>query len=308
MALRSAQGQASVAVPAAAARPGLLARRRTRQLLFKTAILALIVPGALLFLAPFFWMISTSLKDGRLVYVFPPQVIPNPIVWQNYPRALTRLPFHLYALNTVQITLLALIGQVLTASLVAFGFARMRFPGRDLWFLVLLSTIMLPGQVTLVPTFIIFRLLGWVDSYYPLIVPFWFGGTAFSVFLLRQFISTVPLELDDAARIDGCSHLGIYWRIVLPQIKPALAAVAIFGFLQHWNDFFHPVIYINTRAKWTLSLALNFLRRADDGGGFNANLEILMAATVVVMLPPLLLFFLAQKYFIQGIVFTGVKG
>jgi len=291
---------------AAPSRP--LASRRARERLRTAAVLALIVPGALAFLAPFFWMVSTSLKDPKLVYLFPPQILPDPVRWSNYPDALTRLPFHLYAWNTVVITAGASLGTLLTSSLTAFGFARLRFPGRDVWFLVLLSTIMLPGQVTLVPTFIIFRLLGWVDSYYPLVVPFWFGGTAFSVFLLRQFISTVPLELDDAAKIDGCSHLGIYWRIVLPQIKPALAAIAIFGFLQHWNDFFHPVIYINTRAKWTLSLALNFLRRAADGGGFNANLEILMAATVVVMLPPLIVFFLAQKYFIQGIVFTGVKG
>jgi multiple sugar transport system permease protein len=126
--------------------------------------------------------------------------------------------------------------------------------------------------------------------------------------LLRQFIATVPLELDDAAKIDGCSFIGIYWRIILPQIKPALATVAIFGFLHHWNDFFLPVIYINGREKWTLSLALNFLRRADDQGGFSTDMEMLMAATVVVMLPPLLLFFFAQKYFVQGIVFSGVKG
>jgi multiple sugar transport system permease protein len=298
---------ANVARPIAATRPGLFARRRVRERLFRAAVLAMIVPGALLFLAPFYWMVSTSLKEGRLVFLFPPQIIPNPVVWENYPRVLGRLPFHLYAWNTIQITGLALIGQLLTASLVAFGFARLRFPLRDFWFLVLLSTIMLPGQVTLVPTFIIFRLLGWVDTFYPLIVPFWFGGTAVSVFLLRQFISTIPLELDDAAKIDGCSYFGIYWRIVMPQVMPALAAVAIFGFLQHWNDFFHPVIYINSKANWTLSLALNFLRQ-DSSGGFNASLELLMAATVVVMLPPLILFFLAQRYFIQGIVFTGVKG
>lgn len=284
----------------------LLTAHRKR-LLFKAGVLALILPGALLFLAPFYWMVSTSLKDGRLVFLFPPQLIPNPVVWSNYPRVLTRLPFHVYAWNTIEITLLAVVGQLLTASLVAFGFARLRFPLRDFWFVVLLSTIMLPGQVTLVPTFIIFRLLGWIDTFAPLIVPYWFGGTAVSVFLLRQFMSTVPAELDDAAKIDGCSYFGIYWRIVLPQIVPALAAVALFGFLQHWNDFFHPVIYINSKANWTLSLALNFLRQ-DSSGGFNASLELLMAATVVVMLPPLILFFLAQRYFIQGIVFTGVKG
>jgi multiple sugar transport system permease protein len=293
------------AVPA---RAGWLAGRKARQRLHRALVLALIVPGALAFLAPFFWMVSTSLKDPRLVYLFPPQIIPNPVRWDNYPSALTRLPFHLYFWNTALITATASLGTLLTASLVAFGFARLRFPGRDVWFLVLLSTIMLPGQVTLVPTFIIFRLLGWVDTFYPLIVPYWFGGTAFSIFLLRQFMTTVPLELDDAAKMDGCSFAGVYWRIVMPLVRPALAAVAIFQFLQHWNDFFLPVIYINSRDHWTLALALNALRRQRDGGSFNTDLEILMAATVVVMIAPLAVFFVAQKYFIQGIVFTGVKG
>jgi ABC-type glycerol-3-phosphate transport system permease component len=288
--------------------PAVASRRPARRWLRTVGLLLLILPGALLFLAPFLWMLSTSLKDPKFIYLFPPQIIPDPVRWGNYARALTRLPFHLYALNTAQVTALALIGNLLTASLCAFGFARLRFPGRDIWFLVLLSTIMLPGQVTLVPTFLIFKTLGWVDTLLPLWVPYWFGGSAFSIFLLRQFITTIPLELDDAAKIDGCSYLGIYWRIVLPLIKPALATVAIFGFLYHWNDFFHPVIYINSREHWTLALGLNFLRRADDSGGFTTDMEMLMAAAVVVMLPPLLVFFLAQKYFIQGIVFTGVKG
>lgn len=289
------------------ARRSTLLTRRQRELLLQAIVLLLIIPGALAFLAPFVWMVSTSLKDPKFIYLFPPQIIPDPVRWDNYLRALTRLPFHLYFWNTIQITALSMIGQLLTASLCAFGFARLRFPGRDLWFLVLLSTIMLPGQVTLIPTFLIFRYLGWVDTFNPLIVPYWFGGGAFSIFLLRQFISTVPLDLDDAAKIDGCSFFRIYWNIILPLIKPALATVAIFAFLHHWNDFFLPIIYINTKAKWTLSLALNFLRFADVGG-FYTYIEMLMAATVVVMMPPLLVFFFAQKYFIQGIVFTGVKG
>jgi len=289
-------------------RSGWLAGRRARARLRRVLVMGLIVPGALLFLAPFFWMISTSLKEPKLVYLFPPQIIPDPVRLANYPDALTRLPFHLYFLNTALITATASLGTLVTSSLVAFGFARLRFPGRDALFLLLLSTIMLPGQVTLVPTFIIFRYLGWVDSFYPLIVPYWFGGTAFSIFLLRQFMTTVPLELDDAAKMDGCSFLGVYWRIVMPLVRPALATVAIFQFLQHWNDFFLPVIYINSRGNWTLALALNALRRQRDGGSFNTDLEILMAATVVVMMAPLAVFFLAQKYFIQGIVFTGVKG
>jgi ABC-type glycerol-3-phosphate transport system permease component len=284
------------------------ARGVTRRVARQALILLLIVPGALAFLAPFAWMVSTSLKESRDIYLFPPQLLPDPVVWGNYARALTRLPFHLYAWNTVQITLLSLVGQLLTASLCAYGFARLRFPGRDIWFLVLLSTLMLPGQVTLIPSFLIFKQLGWVDTWLPLIVPNWLGGGAFSIFLLRQFIATIPLELDDAAKIDGCSAFGIYWRIIVPLIAPALAAVAIFGFLHHWNDFFHPVIYINSQAKWTLALGLNFLRRANETPGIEMDMELLMAASVAAMLPPLLIFFLAQRYFIQGVVFTGVKG
>jgi ABC-type glycerol-3-phosphate transport system permease component len=287
---------------------GFFESRRTRDRLVRAAALVVVAVGAVLFLAPFFWMISTSLKDSHDVYTFPPQIFPIPPQFGNYPKVFGELPFEQYAWNTVQITLLATVGQVITGSLVAFGFARMRFPGREALFLLLLSTIMLPDQVTLVPTFIIFRVLGWVDTFNPLIVPYWFGGSVFSIFLLRQFISTVPLELDDAAKIDGCSFFGIYYRITMPQIRPALAAVAIFSFLRHWNDFLYPVIYLNSPEKRTLQLALNYLRRTDDSGGFNTNLELLMAATVVVMLPPLVVFFLAQKYFVQGVVFTGVKG
>jgi multiple sugar transport system permease protein len=286
----------------------LLFSRRTKNRLFAAVILALIVPGALLFLAPFLWMLSTSLKESKYVFLFPPQLVPDPVRWDNYARAMTRLPFHVYAWNTVQITGLSVMGTLLTASMCAFGFARLRFPGRDVWFIVLLSTLMLPGQVTLIPQFLIFRNLGWVDTYYPLWVPYWLGGGAFNVFLLRQFISTISLDLDDAAKIDGCSFFGIYWRIIMPLVKPALAAVAIFSFLHHWNDFFHPVIYINTIGKWTLALGLNNLRRVDTSGGFDTDMNMLMAASVVIMLPPLLVFFFAQKYFIQGVVFTGVKG
>jgi multiple sugar transport system permease protein len=299
---------AQLATTVARPRGGLLTGRAWKALARKTVLLLLVLPGAVLFLAPFVWMLSTSLKEPRYVFLFPPQIIPDPITWGNYQRALTRLPFHLYAWNTVLITVLATLGQLLSGSLVAFGFARLRFPGRDLLFLGMLSTIMLPGQVTLIPTFLIFKGLGWIDTFLPLIVPYWLGGAPFAIFLLRQFISTISLELDDAAKIDGCSFFGIYWRIILPLIAPALAAVSIFSFLYHWNDFFHQVIYLNSRANWTLSLALNFLRQADSAGGFQTDMAMLMAGTLLVMLPPLLVFFLAQKYFIQGIVFTGVKG
>ncbi len=282
-------------------------RKWFRNFRVKTLLLFLVIPGALLFIAPFIWMLSTSLKDPKLVYIFPPQIIPDPIHWDNYARALTRLPFWHYALNTIQITVLCLIGHLLTASTTAYSFARLRFPHRDFLFILLISSIMLPSQVTLIPTFLIFRYLGWIDTFKPLIIPDWLGGVPFTVFLLRQFISTIPMEMDEAAKIEGASFFDIYWQIILPLIKPALASVAIFVFLWNWNDFFYAVIYINSKDNWTLQLALNALRRSNATGQNFAEMEILMAASIVVMLPCLIIFFTAQRFFIQGIVFTGVK-
>jgi len=281
-------------------------RKWFRNFRLKTILILIVIPGAILFLAPFFWMVSTSLKDPKMVFLMPPQWIPNPIHWDNYYRAMTRLPFEHYAFNTVEITVLCLIGHLITASMVAYGFARLRFPGRDVLFILLISTIMLPSQVTLIPTFLIFHALGWVDTFKPLIVPDWLGGVPFTVFLLRQFIATIPLELDEAAKIEGASYFDIYRLIILPLIKPALAAVSIFVFLWNWNDFFYAVIYINTQANWTLQLALNAIRRNKNDVYF-VEMEIIMAASIVVMLPCLIIFFAAQRFFIQGIVFTGVK-
>lgn len=282
-------------------------RRWWRHFGSKVFFTLLIIPGAILFLAPFLWMVSTAFKDPKMVYIFPPQLIPNPIRLDNFARAFSRLPFGLFALNTIEITVLCLIGHLLTASLTAYGFARLRFPGRDFLFLLLISSIMLPLQVTLIPTFLIFRYLGWIDTFKPLIVPDWLGGAPFTVFLLRQFITTIPYELDESARIEGATFFSVYWRIVLPLIRPALAAVTIFVFLWNWNDFFYVVIYINSQSKWTLQLGLNYLRRNATGQAFT-EMEILMAASIVVMLPCLLLFFFAQRIFIQGVVFTGLKG
>jgi len=282
--------------------------RKVKKTASRCLLTLLALPAGMLFLAPLLWMLSTSLKDPRFVFLYPPQLIPDPVRWDNYYKALTNMPFHLYAWNTIQITVLCLIGHLLTASLVAYGFGRLRFPGRDFLFIVLLSTMMLPTQVTLIPTFVIFRYLGWVDTFMPMIVPDWLGGVPFTVFMLRQFITTVPLDLDDAAKIEGCGYFDIYRYIILPMIKPALAMVAVFVFFWNWNDFYYPVIYINSREKWTLNLALNFMKRLDPYGWAFQYVELIMAASVVVMLPCLLVYFLAQKYFMQGIVFTGVKG
>jgi multiple sugar transport system permease protein len=263
----------------------------------------LLLSGSLLMTLPFLWMVSTSLKETAQVWVFPPQWLPNPVRWQNYTEALTILPFGRYALNTLIITVVTTVGVVLTSSLCAYGFARLQFPGRDLIFMIVLTAIMIPYAVLLIPHYIMFRYLGWIDTYLPLTVPVWFGGGAFNIFLLRQFFRTIPAELSDAARIDGSSELGIYWRIIMPLAGPALAAVAIFTVLNAWNDFLGPLVYISSQDKFTLALGLAQFR-----GLYATQWQYLMAASTVVVVPTLVLFFLAQRYFIQGVVLTGLKG
>jgi len=263
----------------------------------------LLLIGAFSMLVPFFWMLSTSLKDPGDIFLYPPQWIPPVLHFENYRDALTAIPFGRYFLNTLFISVVATIGQLFSATVVGFAFARLRAPGRDALFFVLIATMLMPEQVTMVPIFIIFRTLHWVDTWLPLIVPSWLGVYAFYIFLCRQFFLTLPLELDDAARIDGSGTLGTLWRIILPLSKPVLASVATFSFLNRWNDFLHPVIYITSRDKYTVSVALQLFR---DYNG--TQWHWLMAAAVVAMLPCLLVFFLAQKWFVQGIATTGLKG
>jgi multiple sugar transport system permease protein len=222
--------------------------------------------------------------------------------WENYVRAMTQVPFLTYLQNTMLIVITTTIGTVISCVLVAYGFSRFRAPWLNLFFLILLSTIMLPSQVTLIPTFILFQRMGWYDTFLPLIIPTFFSN-AWNVFLLRQFFMSVPIELDEAAKIDGASPLGILWHILLPQAWPALATVAIFHFLWTWNDFFGPLIYIQSPEKWTVALGLQSFRAL-----YTRNLTGLMAASTVTMLPCLLLFFVAQKLFIQGVVVSGIKG
>ena len=224
-------------------------------------------------------------------------------VWHNYSEALTVLPFHLFLRNTLIITFACIVGQVLSASLVAFGFSRMHFPGRDALFILVLSTMMLPAQVTQIPTFILYTHLQWIDTLKPLIVPAFFGGGAFFIFLLRQFFMTLPKELEDAAKMDGCSPLGIYWNVAVPLSKPALATVAVFSFMAHWNDFMGPLIYIQTMENKTLALGLASFKTLHG-----TEYHLLMAASIAVLLPVLIIFFSAQKYFVKGIVMSGIKG
>jgi ABC-type glycerol-3-phosphate transport system permease component len=283
--------------------PVWVTRRSAQTRVQQIVTYALILVGAVIMLVPLLWLLSSSFKDTARIFIYPPQWIPDPWRVENYSKVFEQIPFVRFYWNTILVTGLAVAGQIVSASLVAFGFARLRFPGRDLLFLVLLSTIMIPYHVTLIPTFVLFRILGWLDTYAPLILPYWLGGGAFYVFLLRQFYMRLPLELDDAARIDGASTFGIYWRVILPQAKPALGVVAVFTFLGHWNDFFNPLIYLNTTEKYTLALGINLFR-----GYQTTQWNLLMAASVMVTAPCILLYAFAQRYFIQGIVFTGLKG
>jgi len=272
------------------------------KLISKIVILLILSVGAVVVMLPLAWMISTSLKTMGQVPVFPPIWIPDPILWKNYPEALTFIPFGQYTLNSLKVVLFSGAGVLISCSLVAYGFARFRAPGLDILFLVLLSTIMLPPQVTLIPVYLLFDRLGWIDTLKPLIVPAFFGN-AYDVFLLRQFFMTIPLEMDDAARIDGCGPLGILWRIILPLSKPAIATVTIFHFMWAWNDFFGPLIYLHHRENWTLALGLQGFRQL-----YSTKVNLLMAASFVAVLPCIVLFFFAQRLFIQGVVITGVKG
>lgn len=260
--------------------------------------------GLVFFLFPIYWMVTASLKTLDEVFLFPPSWWPKELQWQNYREALTFMPFGRYALNTILVTSANVVGTVLSCSLVAFAFARLRAKARDVMFLFVLSTMMLPPQVTMIPVYILFQRLGMVDTYWPLTLPAFFATSPFSIFLLRQFFMTVPKELDEAALIDGCSYFGIWWRVLLPAAKPALLTVALFTFTAHWNDLLGPLIYINSYEKLTLALGLaNF--RAMYGA---TPWHLLMAASIVVVAPCLLVYGFSQRYFMQGIVITGSKG
>jgi len=273
-----------------------------RRLLFKIVAYLLLTAFGFVFLSPFLWLVSTSLKPMPQVFRFPPEWIPRPFMWGNYYKALTMIPFFTYFKNSTFIAVTTVFGSLLSCSLVGYSFARIKWPGRDFFFVVLLSTLMIPFPVTMIPLFIVFQKLRWLNTFMPLIIPAFFGS-AFLIFLLRQFFMTIPMDLSDAARIDGCSEFGIYCRIILPLSKPALAVVAIFEFLYAWNDFLGPLIYLNKQTKYTLAIGLQQFR-----GAHAVEWPLLMAATTVVILPVIVLFFFTQRYFIEGVTLTGMKG
>ncbi len=281
---------------------GQLRRDAVRGILHLLAIAAAVV-----FFAPFFWTISSSLKAATEMFVFPPTWLPEVPQWDNYVEVWRRIPFGRFSLNTIVITVGALSGTLLTSSLVAYSFARFKYPGRDVFFMLTLSTMMLPTEVTLIPTYLIWNRLGLLDTPAPLIVPYWFGGNAFSIFLMRQFFLTIPREFDDAARIDGANFLSIFWHVLLPLSGPILATLAVIGFINHWNDFMGPLIYLDSRQNFTIALGLRFFQQLSEGGGQPME-HLLLAASVTFTAPCIVLFFLAQRYFVRGIVLSGVKG
>ena len=289
---------------------------RGRHLASRIALYALAVFGACLFMGPFLFTVTSSLKTPAEIRAFPPTLFPAVPQWQNYVQIfqLPGIPYAQFYLNTAFITLTATLGGVITAAASAYGFARFRWWGRDFFFMVLLATLVLPEEVVLIPKFLMFNnipraLFGQtlIDTWWPLILPSWFGGGAFAVFLLRQFFLQIPRELDEAAYIDGANSWQIFWNILLPLARPALATVAIFSFLGHWNDFIHPLIYLNTNTKFPLSLGLRyFLNQPADAT--QPRDHPLMAASLLMVLPLIIIFFAAQRYFVRGIVMSGIKG
>ena len=271
-------------------------------------IYALLILSAFLFLLPFYWMLNTALKPSNQVFTLPPTWIPKPVMWSNFLTAFTMQyetdpPVYNYALNTLIVSVNGVVSTIFSSALVAYAFARLEFPGKNVIFLGILSTLMIPFAVVMVPQFIIWRYLNWLDTLWPLMIPHWFGS-AWNIFLLRQFFMTIPQEYDEAAYLDGASRWHIFIRIILPLSKPALAAVAVFAFVFFWNDFLGPLIILSTPRNFTLTLFLANFNVAYRGTPWH----LYMAAALVIILPCLILFFFSQNAFLKGITVTDIKG
>ena len=277
--------------------------RRLRTLIVRLVLYFIAIAGSIVMLVPLLWMLRSSVMGIDQIFVFPPEWIPNPFKWSNYHGVFTTVPFFQYFRNTLTILVPVVIGTVLSSSLAAFGFARLQWPGRDVVFALLMTTLMLPYAVTLIPTFLVWSHLHAINTYWPLTLPSWFGGGAFYIFLFRQFFRSIPRDLDEAAVLDGANPLRILWDVILPLSRPAIVTVVIFSALGTWNDFLNPLIYLNDSSKFTLALGLSQFK-----GLYNSEWDLLMAASVLIVVPVILLFFVAQRYFVQGIAVTGIKG
>jgi multiple sugar transport system permease protein len=288
---------------ALAAQPRPWYRTREGMTIIKNAVIYVLLVGlSIVLLIPFLWQATSSVKSSSQIFLFPPQWIPHPWLWSNYYHAFTALPFNIYFRNTMIVEVGCIVGLLLSVTPAAYGFARLRAPGKDVLFAILLSTMMLPYVVTVVPTYIIFAKLGWVNTLLPLIVPSFFGS-AYFIFLVRQFFLGIPTEMEEAARIDGANTWQILWRIFMPLSKSALATMVIFTFIDKWHDFLGPLIYLNDSGLYTLALGINFFV-----GQYATDWNYLMAASTALIVPPLLVFYFAQRFFIEGIQLGGVKG
>jgi multiple sugar transport system permease protein len=257
---------------------------------------------------PLFWTVMSSLKTIPEMFSFPPILIPSVPQWGNYWQVLNiSYPVGRWFMNSALIAILTTSGALVTASLVAYSFARFDYRGKDTLFMITLVTLMLPAQVTLIPQFVLFYKLGWINTFLPLWVPHWFGGGAFAIFLMRQFFLTLPRDLDEAALIDGAGYFRIFWSILMPLCKPILATLAIITLIASWSDFLGPLIYLNTPAQFTVSVGLQFFNAVPDVGGVSMQ-NLLMAACVMSMIPIIVIFFIGQRFFVQGIVMSGIKG
>lgn len=276
---------------------------KSRQKILQISITIFLVLGSILILSPVWWMFATSVKDMQEVMSYPPTFFPGEFHWDNYKKVLDAAPFIGYTMNTLIITFLVVIGSVLSNSYIAYGFSKIKFKGRNSLFALVLATMMIPGFVMMIPQYIIFSKIGWLNTWLPLIVPAFFGN-AFFIFLIRQFFLTIPNELIEAAKIDGATHFYIWSRLMVPLTKPVIATVAIFSFNGAWNDFLGPLLYINDEALYTLQLGLQVFQ-----GQTNTQWNLLMAASLLVILPVIILFFVFQRYFIEGMNITaGTKG
>ena len=285
------------------ARGDLRGSIKTSRRIERTVGLLALIGLSCLFAVPLVITLSDSMKSFAEVYHVPRLWIPRPPRVENFAQIFRMLPFHVFFFNTFCITALALFGRVVSGCVVGYSFARLRWPFRDFFFVVLLCTIMLPPQVTMIPIFILFNKIGWVDTWLPLIVPSYFGGGVFNVFLMRQFFKTIPVALEDAARIDGCSTFRIFTTIMVPLAKPAIATICVLGFIGCWNDFQGPLIYLSDYLKYPISLGIYMFKSAEF-----MFINYIMAATLVAVLPVILIFLSAQQYFVKGIVLTGIKG
>jgi len=283
-------------------------RRRTlNQLRGGVVYYAGVAIVSLFFMGPFIWTVLSSLKDASEIATFPPTFMPKVLHFENYIYAWTKVPFLNFYINSLTVTGLAVVGQTTSATLVAYGFARFRFPLRGFFFMLVLATLMVPWEVTIVPSFLLFRALGWLDTLTPLIVPHWFGGGPFFIFLMRQFFLTRPRDFDEAAKIDGANSLQVLWHVLIPLCRPAITSVAIFSFLFHWNAFIEPLIFLNSPEKFTISLGMRYFQTIPMEAGEPKD-HLLMAGTIIMIVPCVLLFFFAQRYFVRGIVLSGLKG